>query len=169
MSKARTMEYAIVLFLVLLFATGCAFKKTTLKRELSHKLKSLPEPPNSVLLSEVWDYGGGSDSRCDGYLVSRLYGTEELIEGIVEFVEDEIIPQAKWSLDPRIRDDKTNINLISRDGYLLGVNTIELREELLRDPLFDHKEVTLDQPYKTVFLFNIVHIDSSQVNHCWGY
>jgi len=156
------------LLLVIWLVSGCIPKETRLKQELASLMESLPDPPNSVLLSEAEDYTSGSDPRCSGCLISRLYGTNEPIETIVEFVEKEILVQDKWSLDSRGPNTQTMIGLTHEGGYRLGVNAVELRPELLKDIFFLHKEISLDQPYGTVYLFNVVHIDPSQVKHCWS-
>lgn len=158
----------ILLLLVVCFIVGCTYSGGRLKRESSDFIEKLPTLPDSVLISESGQYTGGSDSRCDGYLISRLYGTNKSIENIVQFIESEVLFEDGWSLDKRIPQDQTSINLMHQDGYLLGINTVELRPELIADPFFPHKEVTPNQPYEIVYLLNVIHIDSSQVEYCWG-
>jgi len=168
-SKISIRWHILSLLLALCLVNGCAYKEIRLKQDLTHLLESLPEPPSSVLLSETGKNTSGADPLCDGYLVSRLYGTNEPIESIVKFAKDEILPQRRWLLDSRLRREKTSIGLMREDGYLLSIATVKLLKELLIDPFFHHKEVSLDQPYKTIYLLNIVHIDPSQTEHCWDF
>lgn len=160
----------IFLLLVICLSNGCALTHGRLERELSEMVNDLPEPPNSILLSKVTVTTHGADRRCDGYVLSRLYGTDEPIENIVEFVEQEILTREEWSRNPGSPGNKTSIGLVrNNDGYRLAVGVVELRAELLKDPFFLHKEIQLNQPYKTIYEFNVVHIDPLQVKHCWGY
>ena len=160
--------YILSWLLIACLISGCVFRDAKLKNEMASVLGNLPEPPDSVLLSESETRTGGTDSRCDGHLVSRLYGTNQSIERIVEWARTEFLVQSGWSLNQESPNSQTMIALVREGGFKLAVNAVDLRPELLKDPFFLHKEVQVDQPYETIYLFNVVHLDSAQVEHCWG-
>jgi len=151
----------LILTTVLLMAS-CS---SDAQHKLREKVAELPTMPNSVVLSEVWKQTHGADSRCDGYMVSRLYGTNEPIETIIAFVEQEIVSKEKWEEDPRIPNDPQNVAVYREDGFHLSVGPTTLRT----DPLFPHKDVTLEREYSTLYIVVVTYGDPELRGECWDY
>lgn len=161
---------ALCLFAMLsLLASSCT-NRITLDRDLRRMLAELPAMPDSDLLSEAWETGGGSDSRCDGRIVSRLYGTQRPIEDVVTYFQQEMLGREGWSDNRPIRPvrDIPYANLLHKDGYLLGVSRVENLEAARRDPSFSHRDVIINRPYATLYEIGLVHINAGYVDHCWG-
>ena len=161
--------HRLALLVAVSLTTGCAtVRHYAVRRELARLVEDLPEPPNSVLLSRAEKVTAGADPHCDGYLISRLYGTNGPMDQIIEFVKVEILVQDGWiALTHRLdRPTTGSIGLRHEKGYRLSVSEKDLTREVLESPLFDHKDVALEQPYSTIFQFNVVHSDPLYLQHC---
>ncbi len=140
-----------------------------LDQDLRVVLKELPSIPDAQLLSEVWSTTGGSDERCDGRIVSRLYGTQQPIEPIVRFLEGQLLAQKGWANARRIRQstEPQTAYLVNEAGYRLVAEQIENIDVSRQDPFFLHRGVVIGQQYKTLFQIKLVHIRARYVDHCW--
>jgi hypothetical protein len=167
MSKRIPVRGQLLLALIAITLTGCISAATRLRRELLIFMEGFPEPPESLLLSEAEDATGGSDDRCDGYVISRLYGSDQSLEDIVAQVADLVFEEYETAAYSGVNAE-TRLGLSLGDGYRLGLSGVELSPELIRDPFFLHNDIEIHQPYATIFQINVVHIDSSAVAHCWG-
>ena len=164
----KMLRYGLPLLTIACLTTGCAtMRQLLVRRELARLVVDLPEPPNSVLLSRAEAITTGADPRCDGYLISRLYGTNDPVSRIIGFVEEEILVQEGWFATPGVLEE-TTIGLRHEAGYRLSVGETQLSPELLESPFFHHKEIALDQPYPTIFEFTLVHSDPLYLEHCFG-
>ena len=76
------------LMLGTLLLTGCSALSTLMpERAVNGVVETLPEPQGVALLDEVTRGSYGSDERCIGASVYRLYGTELPFDQILAFYE----------------------------------------------------------------------------------
>jgi len=150
-------------------ASGCT-NFAALDRDLRVVLKGLPSIPDAQLLSEAWGYTGGSDERCDGRIVSRLYGTQQPIEPIVGFLEDQLLGQKGWANARRMPQstEARTVNLVSEAGYRLVAEQIENIDVSRQDPFFLHRDVVVGRQYKTLFQIELIHIRARYADLCLG-
>ena len=61
-------------------------------------MQTIPEPPDVSLVDEVDGFFGGSDERCYGAYVDRLYGTESAFDDVLMFYEESMSSDG-WQRD----------------------------------------------------------------------
>jgi hypothetical protein len=158
---------AVLLCLLAVVGGSCLSGTADLRQELLEFVEDIPDPPNSVLISQAEGITSGASTRCDGYIVSRLYGTDEPIDTVIDHMEDVCFELNESAVHQGVYPDGI---LVIRfpDDYLLGVWQVQLTPELIKDPFFMHKDVAIDQPYETVFQLNVVHGDPDELEYCKG-
>jgi hypothetical protein len=123
------------------------------------EMANLSHPPSATLIHQASEVDGGSDERCVGAHVDRLYGTDRSLEEIVSFYSQTL--PSDWRKDERsphpawVSPNKVFLFLII-SSYMKN-EAPDIPEHLIDSAM---------QTYRTVY---IVRISYSEGGRCRGF
>jgi hypothetical protein len=154
-SKSYVSVYPLPVTLLLLFSTGCCSPVGVAEKETS----KLQHFPGATLVYQYSEVTGGSDERCVGAWVDRLYGTDHPLEEVVSFYSQTL--PSDWRKDERF----LNPTWVSPNKVLLFlIISSHVKNEAPEIP--EHLIDSAMQTYRTVY---IVRLSYSEGGRCRGF